>query len=117
MLNNSIKLLWILIGLRTFWVKVIVLKPAAMACCKQYCLRSSAKRSDELYCVGRLKNKNPKMFCSLDFLWLLSCVKTRKQQIKRAHAEKRYVLTEFTPKVAYPISLPKTKNLKRQILF
>jgi len=55
----------ILNGLRKFWVKAPVLKVAAMACCKQYCL--SEPKVSELYCVGKLQNRCPKIICSLDF--------------------------------------------------
>jgi hypothetical protein len=52
-------------GLSTFLEIVIVFFLAAKACGKQYCLRRT--KDDELYCVGKKKNNNPKMFCSLDF--------------------------------------------------
>jgi hypothetical protein len=57
---------WISNGLREFWEKATVLKLAARACSKQYCLTPS-EASGELYCVGKLKNRSPKIICSLDF--------------------------------------------------
>jgi hypothetical protein len=51
-------------GLREFWEKATVLKLAAKAFSKQYCLRRP--KADELYCVGKLKNRSPKIICSLD---------------------------------------------------
>ena len=58
------------------WVKATVLKYAARACSKQYCLRRT--KDDELYCVSMLKNRSPKIICSLDLFWLLFCIKTKK---------------------------------------
>jgi hypothetical protein len=52
-------------GLREFWDKATVLMLAAWACCKQYCLRRT--KDDELYCAGKLKNRSPKIICSLEF--------------------------------------------------
>jgi hypothetical protein len=48
------------------WDKAIVLKLAARAISKQYCLSDPAKRESELYCVGKLKNRSPKIICSLE---------------------------------------------------
>jgi hypothetical protein len=47
------------------WEVATVLKLAAEALSKQYCLRRT--KDDELYCVGKLKNRSPKILCSLDF--------------------------------------------------
>jgi hypothetical protein len=58
---------WISQGLREFWDKATVLKLAAWAYSKQYCLSDPAQRDRELYCVGKLKNRSPKIICSLDF--------------------------------------------------
>ena len=43
-----------------FWDKATVLKLAARAYSKQYCLTPS-EVSGELYCVGKLKNRSPKI--------------------------------------------------------
>ena len=63
--SNIMRTFWISNGLREFWEIATVLKIAARACCKQYCLRRT--KDDELYCVGKLKNRSPKIICSLDF--------------------------------------------------
>ena len=47
------------IGLREFWDQANVLRLAAVACCKRYCLRRT--EDDELYRVGKLQNKSPKI--------------------------------------------------------
>jgi hypothetical protein len=46
-------------GLREFWEKATVLKLAEGAFSKQYCLRRP--QDNELYCVGKLKNRSPKI--------------------------------------------------------
>jgi len=51
-------------GLRKFWEKATVLRFVVMACCKQYCL---TRIEGELYCVGKLQNRSPKILCSLEF--------------------------------------------------
>ncbi|MDO9341817.1 MAG: hypothetical protein Q7T72_15015, partial [Bacteroidales bacterium] len=56
--SNIINVSWISTGLREFWEEANVLKIAARALCKQYCLRRT--KDDELYCVGKLKNRSPK---------------------------------------------------------
>lgn len=56
---------WVLNGLREFWEIATILKLAAMAISKQYCLTPS-EVSGELYCVGKLQNSSPKILCSLD---------------------------------------------------
>jgi hypothetical protein len=66
---NNINLSWISTGLREFWDKATVLRLAALACCKQYCLTPS-EAEGELYCVGKAQNRSPKIICSLDFLFL-----------------------------------------------
>ena len=63
--NKIMNVSWISTGLREFWEEANVLKIAVKACCKQYCLRRT--KDDELYCVGNLKNKSPKIICSLEF--------------------------------------------------
>ena len=73
---NIMHVFWISIGLREFWEIATVLKLAERACCKQYCMRRT--KDDELYCVGKLKNRNPKIICSLDLFWLLFSIKRKK---------------------------------------
>ena len=63
MLNNI--LVRISYGLRIFWDEVNDLTLAVVGLSKQYCLRRT--KDDELYCVGKRKIINPKIFCSLDF--------------------------------------------------
>jgi len=69
----------------------------APACCKQ--ILSDPPTGGELYCVTKRKSMNPKMFCSLDFLGLLSCVKTRKTLY---HATLYFILSH---KPLKPLSL------------
>jgi hypothetical protein len=67
---NIENIFWISTGLREFWEIATVLRLAASAYCKQYCLRSTPREveeDDELYCVGKLKNRSPKIICSLEF--------------------------------------------------
>jgi hypothetical protein len=62
---------WVSKGLREFWEKATVLRLAAKACCKQYCLTlSNAKGS----CIAWASRKTgaPKLSAALNFLWLLS---------------------------------------------
>jgi hypothetical protein len=63
-------------GLREFWDIATVLKLVARAYSKQYCLRRT--QDDELYCVSELKNRSPKIICSLDLFWLLFSIKRKK---------------------------------------
>ena len=60
----------ILSGLREFWEKATVLRLAGKAFLKQYCL--SRPKGGELYCVGKSKNRSPKILCSLEFYSLRS---------------------------------------------
>ena len=55
---------WISNGLREFWDKATVLRLAARAFSKQYCLRRT--KDDELYCVRKSQNSCPKIICSLE---------------------------------------------------
>jgi len=64
--------------LREFWEKSNCLKIAGEACWKQYCWVIRHLAENELYCVGKLKNRSPKIICSLDLFWLLFSIKRKK---------------------------------------
>ena len=64
---------WISNGLREFWDKATVLRLAAVAKSKQYCLSDAEARGGAscIACASR-KTGAPKLSAALIFLWLLS---------------------------------------------
>jgi hypothetical protein len=67
---------WISNGLREFWGKAKVLKLAAGACCKQYCLSDPAYAGERVVLRGQASKQEPQSrilgTAALNFLWLLS---------------------------------------------
>jgi hypothetical protein len=93
---------WISQGLREFWDKATVLKLAAWAYSKQYCLSDPAQRDRELYCMSKLKNRRPKIICSLSAsrrIWLLSLFQDKESNIHNLYFQKSFL--PLTPQIRY----------------
>ena len=69
-------------GLREFWDKATVLRLAAVAKSKQYCL-SDAEARGGASCIAcaRRKTGAPKLSAALIFLWLLSFYQEKESDI------------------------------------
>jgi hypothetical protein len=63
---------------------------AAVGMRKQYCLRRT--KDDELYCVSKRKSMSPKIFCSLDFLFLFYQEKRKEVLLFEEDEGRRVVL-------------------------
>jgi hypothetical protein len=53
---------WVSNGLREFWEKATVLKLAAKACCKQYCLRPDLLESGRVVLRGQASKQEPQNY-------------------------------------------------------
>jgi len=74
---------WISNGLREFWDKATVLRLAAVAKSKQYCLSDAEARGGAscIACASR-KTVAPKLSAALNFLWLLSLFQDKESNIQ-----------------------------------
>jgi len=66
--------IWVSNGLREFWEIATVLRLAARAWSKQYCLSDAERSRGRASCIAlaSLKIGAPKLSAALNFLWLLS---------------------------------------------